>query len=194
MSPTCRRTWSRILARRSHSCMLVVQSYIPIGMTPHQAFTRRKPTLDNLLTFGCTVTPRMAKDRTSALDPNSYHGIFLGCSPNNDIRYWDLHTQSEKTAGHGEYDELQHGDDPAQRSPASKHLLNVMTRADHTERRTDIMHKKPVEVSPKPNSVPIDTTQLVLDSAPPPCTAIAAKFKRPSEAEISRQRSNSKCP
>jgi hypothetical protein len=62
-----------------------------------------------------------------------------------------------------------------------------MKGADHTVRRADIMHEKPVEVSPKPNSVPIDTTQLVLDSAPPPHTAIAAKFERPSEAEISRQ-------
>jgi transposase InsO family protein len=100
-----------------HTTWLCNRTYhSAIDMTPHQAFTRRRPTLDNLLTFGCTVTPKMARDRTSALDPNSHHGIFLGCLPNNDIRYWDIHTQSEKTADHGEYDELQCGDDPAQRS------------------------------------------------------------------------------
>ena len=157
-------------------------------MTPYQAFTRRRPTLDNLLTFGCTITPKMARDRNSALDPNSHHGIFLGYLPNNDIRYWDVYTQSEKTAGHGEYDELQYGDDPAQRSPASKHLLNVMTGANHEERRTDIMHDKAVEVTAKnSDSTPVDTTQLVLDSVPHPYTACAAKFERPSEVEIVRQ-------
>jgi hypothetical protein len=171
-----------------HATWLYNRTYhSAIDMTPHQAFTRRKPTLDNLLTFGCTVTPKMAKDRTSALDPNSHHGIFLGYIPNNDIRYWDIHTQSEKTAGHGEYDELQYGDNPTQRSPASKHLLNVMTGADHAERRTDVMHEKAVEVSTKPVSSPINTTQLVLDSVPPPYTATAAKFERPSETEILRQ-------
>jgi hypothetical protein len=171
-----------------HATWLYDRSYhSAIGMTPHQAFTRQKPTLDNLLTFGCAGTPKMAKDRTPALDPNSHHGIFLGHIPNNDIWHWGINTQSEKTAGHGENDELQHGDNPAQRSPASKHLLNVMTGADHAERRTNAMHEKAVEVSAKPNSAPIDTTQLVLDSVPPPHTATASKFERPSEAEILRQ-------
>jgi hypothetical protein len=172
-----------------HATWLYNRTYhSAIAMTPHQAFTRRKPTLDNLLTFGCTVTPKMSRDRTSALDPNSHHGIFLGYLPNNDIRYWDINSQSERNAGHGEYDELQYGDDPTQRSPASKHLLNVMTGADHTERRTDIMHDKDVEVTAKPGSAPpLDTTQLVLDSVSPPYTATAAKFERPDESEISRQ-------
>jgi hypothetical protein len=148
-----------------------------IDMTPHQAFTRRKPTLDNLLTFGCRVTPKMARDRTSTLDPNSHHGIFLGYLPNNDIRYWDVNTQAKTTAGHGEYDELQYGEEPSQQSPASKHLLNIMTGADHTERRTDIMHEKEQTVNDKPDTEPIDTTQLVLDSCSPPYTATAAKFE-----------------
>ena len=96
-----------------HATWLYNRTYhSAIDMTPHQAFTRRRPTLDNLLTFGCTVTPKMARDRTSALDPNSHHGIFLGYLPNNDIRYWDIVAQSEKTVGHGEFDELQYGDNP----------------------------------------------------------------------------------
>ena len=56
-----------------------------IEMTLHQVFTCHRATLDNLLTFGCTVTPKMARDRMSALDPNSHRGIFLGYLP-------DLHT------------------------------------------------------------------------------------------------------
>jgi hypothetical protein len=63
-----------------------------------------------------------------------------------------------------------------------------MTGADHTERRTDIMHEPNVDVFTKPDSsAPIDTTQLVLDSVDPPYTATAAKFERPSETEILRQ-------
>ena len=50
------------------------------------------------------------------------------------------------------------------------------------------MHDKAVEVTAKnSDSTPVDTTQLVLDSVPPPYTACAAKFERPSEVEIVRQ-------
>ena len=56
------------------------------------------------------------------------------------------------------------------------------------ERRTeDIMHEKATEITLKPDAVLIDTTQLVLDSVPPPYTACAAKFERSSEVEIGRQ-------
>jgi hypothetical protein len=75
----------------------------------------------------------VARDRTLALDPNPHHVIFLGYRPNNDIRYWDINTQTEKMAGHGEYDELQYGNVPSQQSLAFKHLLNVMTGVDHME-------------------------------------------------------------
>jgi hypothetical protein len=99
-----------------------------------------------------------------------------------------VNTQREKTAGHGEFNELQCGDDPAQRSPASKHLLEVLTGADHAEKRTDVTHEKPAEVTTKPHAtMPVDTTQLVLDSVPPPYTATPAKFERPSETELLRQ-------
>ena len=80
-----------------HATWLYNRTYhSAIDMTPHQAFTCCKPTLDSLLTFGCTVTPKMARDWTSALDPNLHHGIFLVYLPNNDIRYWDIYTQSAK--------------------------------------------------------------------------------------------------
>jgi hypothetical protein len=62
-----------------------------------------------------------------------------------------------------------------------------MTGADHSERRTDIMHEKAREITDKPGIEPIDTTQLVLDSVSPPYTATAAKFERPAETEILRQ-------
>jgi hypothetical protein len=62
-----------------------------------------------------------------------------------------------------------------------------MTGAYHTERRTDIMHKKVCKVNDKPGIRPINNTQLVLYSVSPPYTAIAAKFERPAETEILRQ-------
>jgi hypothetical protein len=53
-----------------------------------------------------------------------------------------------------------------------------MTGADHKERRADVMHEQPVKVTTKPEpTTPHDTTQLVHDLVPPPCTATAAKFE-----------------
>lgn len=134
---------------RIHATWLYNRIYhSAIERTSHQAlFTRCRPAfLDNLLTFGSTVTPKMARDRTSVLDPNSHHhSMFLRYLRNNDIQYWGIITQSEKTAGHGEYNELQYGDNPTQRSPAFKHLLHIMTGAIHTKRHTSIMHEKAAE-------------------------------------------------
>lgn len=166
-----------------------------IEITPHQAFTGPRPTLDNLLTFGCTVTSRMARDRRSALDPNSHYSIFLGYVPNNDIRYWDIITQSEETVGHGKYNEVQYGDNPIQRSPASKHLLNIMTGADPTKRRTDGKDERATEITLKPNAVSIDTTQLVLDSVPPPFIQLTRQnSSAPAKSKLSSTNSNNlKC-
>jgi hypothetical protein len=50
-----------------------------IGMTPHQHWSGCIPTLDNLLTFGSKITSKKAKNRTTALDPNAFEGVFLGC-------------------------------------------------------------------------------------------------------------------
>jgi hypothetical protein len=53
--------------------------------------------------------------------------------------YWDTNAQRVCTAKHNTHDEVQYGDTPAVHSPASKHLLEVITGALHDERRTDIM-------------------------------------------------------
>jgi hypothetical protein len=73
-----------------------------------------KPTMDNLLTFGCRVTAKLVRDQTSpSAEPQLHQGVFLGHQPNNDIRCWDVSMQLEKTVGHREHHKLQHGDDPA---------------------------------------------------------------------------------
>ena len=70
-----------------------------------------------------------------------------------------------------------------------------MADTNHAKRRTDIMHDKAVEVTHKnSDSIPIDTTQLVLESVPPPYTAYPAKFERPSELELYANFNSSKCP
>jgi hypothetical protein len=53
--------------------------------------------------------------------------------------YWDTNAERICTAKHNTHDELQYGNDPTARSPASKHLLEVITGAPHDKRRTNIM-------------------------------------------------------
>jgi hypothetical protein len=51
----------------------------------------------------------------------------------HNIKYWDINTGSIKTAKHDSKDEIQYGDNPHNRSPASNHLMEVFTgSADHT--------------------------------------------------------------
>jgi hypothetical protein len=51
----------------------------------------------------------------------------------HNIKYWDVNTGAIKTAKHDSKDEIQFGDDPSNRSPASKHLMEVFTGSnDHT--------------------------------------------------------------
>ena len=60
----------------------------PLNHTPYQAYTHRIPTLDNVITFGAKIIAKKAKKRPTALDPNTYNGIFLGYRATEDlIRY-----------------------------------------------------------------------------------------------------------
>jgi hypothetical protein len=150
-----------------------------IDKTPFQAYTKRIPTLDGLITFGCRVTPKKAGRRNTATDPNSYDGIFLGYRATQDnIRYWDLNAQRERSATHMSKDEVQYGDHPERRSPASKHLIQVITGTPHGQRRTDILLDKAT-----PNSYQTiltepgtanDHNSRTLDDSPLPFTAAAA--------------------
>ena len=51
----------------------------------------------------------------------------------HNIKYWDTRTGTTKVATHDSKDEVQYGDDIHNRSPASKHLMEVFTGSnDHT--------------------------------------------------------------
>jgi hypothetical protein len=159
-----------------------------LDITPYQAYTGRRPTLDGLLTFGSRITPKKSTQRGTALDPNAHDGIFLGYRATMDnILYWDTKAHRVRTAKHTAHDEVQYGEDPAARSPASKHLLETILGAPHAERRTDIMLDKT-----KPSfdmireTLPPINERLIADS-PLPATAAAAKFARPNPSELTQQ-------
>jgi hypothetical protein len=115
-----------------------------LDITPYQAYTKRRPTLDGLLTFGSRITPKKSTQRGTPLDPNAHGGIFLGYRATMDnILYWDTHAHRVCTAKHTAHDKLQYGEAPEARSPASKHLLETITGAPHAERRTDILLETP---------------------------------------------------
>jgi hypothetical protein len=153
---------------------------LTLDKTPFQAYTRRIPTLDDLLTFGCHVTPKKAGKRNTATDPNSYNGIFLGFQATQDnIRYWDLQHQRNRHAHHMAKDEVQYGDPPDQRSPASKHLIKVITGTPHEKRRTDTLLDKAVpdeyHTTPLDPHLQLDHHKMTIEDSPLPFTAAAAK-------------------
>jgi hypothetical protein len=160
-----------------------------IEKTPFQAYTKRIPTLDGLLTFGCRVTPKKAGRRNTAADPNSYDGIFLGYRATQDnIRYWDTNAQRERSATHMAKDEVQYGDPPERRSPASKHLIAVITGTPHEQRRTDILldnvktSTKDQSLHTEPGTAP-NHNLMTIDDSPLPFTASAAKVKAKHERQ-----------
>jgi hypothetical protein len=86
-------------------------------------------------------------------------------------------------------DELQYGDPPNKRSPASKFLLETVTGTPHHERRTDILLEKiPEDIEATNTEVP-DLITRALEDNPIPVNAAAdkAKFERPSTDELHRQ-------
>jgi hypothetical protein len=84
--------------------------------------------------FGARITAKKPGTQPTTLNPWAYDGIFLGYQNTMyNTKFWDVHTGAIKTAKHDLKDEIQFGDDPSNRSPASKHLMEVFTGSnDHT--------------------------------------------------------------
>jgi hypothetical protein len=159
-----------------------------LDSTPYQMYTGRRPTVDGLLTFGCRLTPKKSTSRGPALNPNTYDGIFLGYRATMDnIIYWDTNAQRVRTAKHHEHDEMQYGSAPDERSPASKHLLETMTGAPHTERRTDILLERTDKAYDTQTDDVRPLHEQIIDDSPLPFAASAAKFARPSPIELTQQ-------
>jgi hypothetical protein len=49
-------------------------------MTPEEAFSGKKPNVENLRIFGCLVYSHIPKDRRNKLEPSGKKGIFMGYS------------------------------------------------------------------------------------------------------------------
>jgi hypothetical protein len=50
------------------------------GMTPEEAFSGKKPNVENLRIFGCFVYSHIPKDKRNKLEPSGKKGIFVGYS------------------------------------------------------------------------------------------------------------------
>jgi hypothetical protein len=76
-------------------------------------------------------------------------------------------------------DEVQYGDPPDKRSPASQHLIEVITGTPHTKRRTDILLEKPksdvYSTTPSDPLLALDHNKMALKDSPLTFTASAAK-------------------
>ena len=126
-----------------HTVWLYNRTYhTAIAQTPYQAYTRRTPTLDHLITFGAKITAKKAKKRPTALDPNTYNGIFLGYRATSDlIRYWDTDHQQERTAKHFSHDEVHYGTSLLTRPPGPKLLLDLITENDSDSLKTSCLQE-----------------------------------------------------
>jgi hypothetical protein len=54
--------------------------YILKDMTPKEAFSGKKPNVENLRIFGCPVYSHIPKDKRNKLEPSRKNGIFVGYS------------------------------------------------------------------------------------------------------------------
>jgi hypothetical protein len=172
-----------------HATWLYNRTYhSKIKMTPLQAFSGQILALDSLITFGAKITAKKPGTRPTTLNPWAYDGIFLGYQNTmHNIKYWDINTGSIKTAKHDSKDEIQYGDNPHNRSPASKHLMEVFTgSADHTT-ATEPEHVE-IELKHKMNTSPIDILERsLLDSPLPYTVAAAAKVNRKQQRWMNRK-------
>jgi hypothetical protein len=161
--------WADVLL---HATWLYNHTYhSKIKMTPLQAFLGQIPSLDSLITFGAKITTKKPGNRPTTLNPWSYDDIFLGYQNTmHNIKYWDVNTGAIKMAKHDSKDEIQFGDNPSNRSPASKHLMEVFTSsADHTT-TTAPEHVK-IEFKDKMETSAIDILKSSLLDSPLPASS-----------------------
>jgi hypothetical protein len=130
--------WSKALLHAN--CLYNWTYHSSIERTPYEAWISHKPCLDRLITLGSKITARKAKNQTTALDTNSFSGIFLEyCATMDHLVYQDNKSQCCCTSKHLTTDEIQYSDPPQAHSPASRHLIEVLTGTPHSERQTDIL-------------------------------------------------------
>jgi hypothetical protein len=171
-----------------YACFLYNRTFhSAIDQTPYEAFTGLKPNCSHILTYGCTITAKKPSGRPTKADPNTYEGIFLGFgATSKNLKYHDIHSQRRKWAHHVTMDEFQYGDDPKDRSTASKHILETFTKLPHHQvgGKKLLQPIKPILVDPISVGAYPNPIDLQLD--PLPYTAAAAKFERPAGQDLNK--------
>ena len=125
-----------------------------LSTKPHMRPTHRNAQPSIVSSLLALITAKIPGNRPTALNPNAYDDIFLGYHNTLDnIKYWDIHTGSRKTARHDSKDELQYGANPSESSPASDHLLSIFTESDPSDHITN--------TGPEPVVLPIIKNQLI---------------------------------
>jgi hypothetical protein len=97
------------------------------------------------------------------------------------VKYWDTQAQTRRKGTHLTSDEFQYGEHPTNRSPASKHIIELVTKSPQTERITDRLLQKPTIIiadTPTPSTTDATTTLMhdILQQSPLPRMAAAAKL------------------
>ena len=64
----------------SNICTDKSPHHILKNMTPEEAFSDKKPNVENLRIFGCPVYSHIPKDKRNKLEPSGKKGIFVGYS------------------------------------------------------------------------------------------------------------------
>jgi hypothetical protein len=105
----------------------------------------------------------------------------------DNIIYWDVNTQRVKTAKHKTYDKVQYDTNPANRSPAAQHLMEIATGASHHQNRTDKLRETSKPEFEQNNETPLDANLQTLLDSPLPASAAAAKVQQPTAVELRQQ-------
>jgi hypothetical protein len=150
--------------------------------------TGQVPLLDSLVTFGAKITAKKPGNRPTTLNPRSYNGNFLGYQNTmHNIKYWGINTGAIKTAKHDSKDEIQFGDNPSNRMPASKHLMEVFTGSADYRTATAPEHVE-IELKDKMSTSAIDVLERnLLDSLLPYTVATVAEVSRKQQRWMDRK-------
>ena len=90
-----------------------------------------------------------------------------------------------KTARHRSMDEVQYGDDPSQRSPASNHLIEVLTGGPSSQRQSNgELETKELDLKGITNTDTARVAMEILENSSKPYTAATAAKLRMSVSKI----------
>ena len=133
------------------------------GTTPLQAWSGKKPSVSNLIVFGCAAYSHIPKDERTKLSPKARRCIFLGY---RDVtKGYRLYDPSKVRVIHSRdviFDETSLGFEKEQQkdSAQSDRQLQPVVEINVNEEIEDQYQKKEIEISEKVNKSPKRTRQV----------------------------------